>query len=403
MQTQLADFIKNTPLGHEADAILRKCVHCGFCTATCPTYQLTSDELDSPRGRIYLIKQAVEGAPVSRRTQLHLDRCLTCRNCETSCPSGVSYGRLIDIGRAVVESRVKRSFSDRIARWLLWSVLPYPKRFWPVFKLLQWFRPVFPHTIQRKVPVKSKPLHWPTQQHRRKMLILDGCVQPLMAPNINAAAARILDKLGITLTVAQGAGCCGAISYHLAQHEHGMAFMKHNIDRWWPYIEQGAEAIVVTASGCGITIKDYGEILKHDDAYADKAKRISALAKDIGEVIANEDIQSVIKPLRKKVAFHAPCTLQNDLKSDGVVEEILRSVGVELTEIKDNHLCCGSAGTYSILQSSISQQLLKNKIQNLEKGDPELILTANIGCLLHLQSVTDKPVKHWIEWLEYLP
>ena len=400
MQTKLADFIKNTPLGQEADAILRKCVHCGFCNATCPTYQLIGDELDSPRGRIYLIKQAVEGAPVSRRTQLHLDRCLTCRNCETSCPSGVNYGRLIDIGRAVVESRVKRAFTDRFTRRLLSSVLPYPKRFWPVFKLLQWLRPILPQTIQRKVPVKSKRLHWPTQQHRRKMLILDGCVQPLMAPNINIAAARILNKLGITLTVAKGAGCCGALSYHLAQHERGMAFMKHNIDRWWPYIERGVEAIVVTASGCGITIKDYGEILKHDKAYAAKAERISAMVKDIGEVIANEDIQSVVDPLEKKIAFHAPCTLQNGLKGNSVVEGVLRGLGVKLTEIKDNHLCCGSAGTYSILQSSISQRLLKNKIQSIENGNPELILTANIGCQLHLQSVTDKPVKHWIELLE---
>ncbi len=400
MQTQLADFIKHTTAGQEADAILRKCVHCGFCTATCPTYQLNGDELDSPRGRIYLIKQALEGAQVSRRTQLHLDRCLTCRNCETSCPSGVNYSRLVDIGRTVVDDRVKRPIADRITRQILSSFLPYMKQTGPVFKLLQSLRPIFPQSIQRKFPVKSPPPRQPTQQHPREMLILDGCVQPLLAPNINAATERILDKLGITLVVAKKAGCCGAISYHLGQHKRGLAFMKHNIDQWWPYIEQGIEAIVVTASGCGITVKEYGEILKYDNVYAEKAKRVSALVKDIGEVIAIENIHGVIKPLKKKAAFHAPCTLQNGLKLGGVVEEVLRNLGVELTKIKDSHLCCGSAGTYSILQSSFSQKLLSNKIKSLENNHPEVILTANIGCLLHLQSVTNTPVKHWIEMLE---
>lgn len=400
MQTNLAAFIKNTPLGQDADEILRKCVHCGFCTATCPTYLLLGDELDGPRGRIYLIKQTLEGKPVSRRTQLHLDRCLTCRSCETTCPSGVRYGRLADIGRAIIEERVKRPFFDRAQRWLLRTLLPYPKRFAPVFRCLQWIRFCFPETMKRKVPGKTESLPWPSRQHRRKMLILDGCVQPVIAPNINGSAARILDKLGITLISAKGSGCCGAISHHLSNHRESMALMKRNIDAWWPYIEQGIEAIVTTASGCGVTVKEYGELLKYDEDYAEKALRVSDAAKDIGEILAKEDLTKVVNPIRKKAVFHIPCTLQHGQQLNGTIDRMLRGLGLELADVADSHLCCGSAGVYSMLQSSISQQLLLNKISALEAGNPELIVTANIGCLLHLQRATDKPVKHWIEILD---
>ncbi|MDB5808827.1 MAG: glycolate oxidase iron-sulfur subunit [Betaproteobacteria bacterium] len=407
METNLADFIKDTPQGREADAILRKCVHCGFCTATCPTYQLLGDELDGPRGRIYLMKQVLEGAPATEKTQLHLDRCLTCRSCETTCPSGVQYGRLLDIGRAVVDEQVGRSPVETIVRSALRSVIPDAARFNPLLKLGQLARPLLPGALKRKVPVTIKPSQWPASSHARKMVVLDGCVQPGLSPNTNAAAARVLDKLGITLVRAAQAGCCGAVSYHLNAQEEGLDYMRRNIDAWWPHIEQGAEAIVMTASGCGAMVAEYGHLLAHDRAYAEKAARVSALMKDVSEVIAQEKdtVQklarsSVQKSQSATFAFHPPCTLQHGLKMKGQVEKLLVELGFNLTPVKDAHLCCGSAGTYSILQPAISQQLLKNKISALTAGAPAAIITANIGCQMHLQTATGLPVMHWIEALD---
>ena len=407
MQTRLAEFIKDTPQGREADSILRKCVHCGFCSATCPTYQLLGDELDGPRGRIYLIKQVLEGAQATAKTQLHLDRCLTCRACETTCPSGVQYGRLLDIGRAVVDDQVGRGPAESLIRKTLRAVIPHASRFAPLLKLGQLARPLLFGTLKRKVPPPAPASAWPAGSHQRKMLVLDGCAQPSLSPNTNAAAARVLDKLGITLMRAAPAGCCGAVSFHLNEQDEGLGYMRRNIDAWWPHIEQGTEAIVMTASGCGAMVAEYGHLLANDPAYAEKAARVSALMKDISEVItAEKEILKALPPFasplspHRKVAFHPPCSLQHGLKMKGQVETLLTNLGFHLTAVPDAHLCCGSAGTYSILQPDLSQQLLKNKINALTAGAPAVIVTANIGCQAHLQSATGLPVMHWIEALD---
>jgi glycolate oxidase iron-sulfur subunit len=403
MQTNLADFIKNTREGEEADAILRKCVHCGFCTATCPTYQLLGDELDGPRGRIYLMKQVLEGKPATQKTQTHLDRCLTCRNCETTCPSGVQYGRLVDIGRKIVADQVKRPLSQRILRTALKETLPRKWLFTPAMKTGQMLRPLLPQKLRNKVPAKQNAGSWPTAQHARKMLLLDGCVQPAMAPNINAATARVLDALGVQLVVASKAGCCGAIRFHMNDHEGGLDDMRRNIDAWWPHVEAGAEAIVMTASGCGVTVKDYGHLLAHDKAYAEKAARISVLTKDVSEILPAFEAELVRKlsgKLGKRVAWHPPCTLQHGQQLRGKVEGVLRAVGVDVQLCADSHLCCGSAGTYSVLQPELSYQLRDNKLANLKATGADEIVSANIGCLTHLQSGTEVPVRHWIELID---
>lgn len=403
MQTNLADFIKDTHEGEEADAILRKCVHCGFCTATCPTYQLLGDELDGPRGRIYLIKQVLEGKEPTAKTQAHLDRCLTCRNCESTCPSGVQYGRLLDIGRKIVEDRVPRPLSQRIMRTALKEALPRKWLFTPALKAGQLMRPLLPKALQNKVPAKQDAGVWPVRQHARKMVLLDGCVQPAMAPNINAASARVLDTLGVQLIIAARAGCCGAIRYHLNDQDGGLADMRRNIDAWWPHVEAGAEAIVMTASGCGVTVKEYGHLLQHDPAYAEKARRISALTRDLSEILPDFDAELQRKlngKIGKRVAYHPPCTLQHGQQIRGKVEGILRAAGVDVQLCEDSHLCCGSAGTYSVLQPELSYQLRDNKLANLYATQPEMIVSANIGCLTHLQSGTQMLVKHWIELLD---
>ena len=400
MQTQLSESILNTPEGQEADSILRACVHCGFCTATCPTYQLLGDELDGPRGRIYLIKRMLEGEQVTSKTRQHLDRCLTCRSCETTCPSGVRYGRLLDIGRGMVEKKLNRSPWQRFLRYGITSVIPYPRRLRWMLRLANPFRGLFPASLDAKIPPLRKSDNFGAGKHARRMLVLEGCVQSVSTPQTNIALNKILDRLGIQLESASNAGCCGGVDYHLGQHESGEEFMRRNIDAWWPYVEKGAEAIVVSASGCGVTVKEYGELLAHDTKYADKAKRISELARDPGEVLASEELESLGKPGDgKRIAFHAPCTLQHGQSVNGVVESILTRLGFTLTEVTDAHICCGSAGTYSILQSKISSQLLTNKLEALGAGGPQLIATANIGCQLHLGSKATVPVVHWLELL----
>ncbi len=401
MQTSLTQSLLNTAEGREADTILRSCVHCGFCTATCPTYQLLGDELDGPRGRIYLIKQMLEGNAVSRDTQLHLDRCLTCRACETTCPSGVRYGRLADIGRAIAEQRITRPLFDRTFRRLLRAVLPYATRFGMLLRLGQAMRPLLPSAIHAKIPARQNAGAWPAPRHARRMLVLAGCAQSYTTPNTNAAAARVLDKLGVSLVVAPAAGCCGALSHHLSAEEEALNFMRRNIDAWWPYIDQGTEAIVMTASGCGVMVKDYGPLLQHDPQYAAKAAKITALTRDLSEVLATENLSGLgISGNHRRIAVHAPCTLQHGQKLPGAVESILTKLSFELTEVRDSHLCCGSAGSYSLLQPKLSQQLRDNKLDALQSGKPELIVTANVGCQLHLATNSNVPVRHWIELLD---
>ena len=399
MQTELADFIRDKPEGREAESILRKCVHCGFCTATCPTYQVLGDDLDSPRGRIYLMKRALEGAPVTEKTRLHLDRCLTCRACETTCPSGVRYGRLVDIGRAVVESQTRRAPLERGQRALFAYALPRRRLFGAALKLGRLARPLLPQGLRSKVPAKVRDAGaWPAPRHRRKMLALAGCVQPALAPAINAATARVLDRMGVSLMEVAGAGCCGAIRFHLNYQEDGRDDMRALIDAWWPAVASGeVEAIVMTASGCGVTVKEYGHLLAQDAGYAAKAQRISALTRDLCEVITP---QMVERRGRGKVAFHSPCTLQHGQQLRGKVEALLGAAGYELTLVDDAHLCCGSAGTYSLLQPDIAAELRARKLAALTAGAPDVIATANIGCLAHLQGATQTPVRHWIELLD---
>ena len=397
MQTRLADFIRDRPEGREADAILRKCVHCGFCTATCPTYQLLGDELDGPRGRIYLIKQALEGGPVGPATRRHLDRCLTCRSCETTCPSGVRYGRLADIGRAVVEERAPRPWPERAGRRALVGLLGRHGLFGPLLALGRALRPLLPRPLRRRVPPVRRRRSWPARRHRATMLCLEGCVQPAIAPGIDAAAARVLDRQGVSLLRAPGAGCCGALGYHLGAREAALRRMRANIDAWWPAIEAGAQAVVATSSACAEMIKDYGERLATDPAYAAKAARVSAMARD-----ASEAVGAIATPAaaRGRIAFQSPCTLQHGQQIRGRVEARLEEAGFALAPVADPHLCCGSAGTYSVLQRGLATRLLANKLAALEAGGPELIVTANIGCLVHLQSAAERPVLHWLELID---
>jgi len=406
MQTRIHATLLDTPAGREADAILRKCVHCGFCLATCPTYNVVGDELDSPRGRIYLMKQMLEGAAVTEKTRHHLDRCLTCRACETTCPSGVEYGRLVDVGRHLVDEKVPRSLSQRLQRWVLRKGLGNAALFGTALALGRSVRAFLPAALASRIPVARASGARPASRHARKILMLAGCVQPALAPNINASLARVLDRLGVELIEASGAGCCGALAHHLDAHEESRAMARRNIDAWWPHVEAGAEAILVTASGCGTQVHDYGHLLQHDANYADKAKRITALMRDPAQWLASmkDDLADKFAALSgnepQRVAFHSPCSLQHGLKVKGAVEDLLRAAGFSLTVVPDSHLCCGSAGTYSILQRDLSQTLLRNKVNALESGAPAIVATANIGCLTHIETGTSLPVRHWIELLD---
>ncbi|TXT35529.1 MAG: glycolate oxidase iron-sulfur subunit [Comamonadaceae bacterium] len=406
MQTQLAPHYQGTPDGQAAEAILRKCVHCGFCTATCPTYQLLGDELDGPRGRIYLMKQVLEGHAPTRKTQSHLDRCLTCRNCESTCPSGVQYGHLLDIGRKLVDAQVPRPVGERALRWALKEGLPSPL-FGPALAVGQLLRPLLPQALQNKVPPKQAAGATPTRTHTRKVLVLQGCVQPAMSPNINSATARVFDAAGIQCVAAAKAACCGAVKFHLNDQSGGMAEMRANIDAWWPHIEAGVEGIVINASGCGATVKDYGHILRNDPAYAAKAKRVSELAQDLSEWLPelSSRLRERVKASASRIAFHPPCSLQHGMQLRGGVEKHMTELGFNLkTTGCEAHLCCGSAGTYSVLNPQISYELrdrkLKNLAQTFGEQPPDEIASANIGCITHLQSGTETRVRHWIELLD---
>jgi glycolate oxidase iron-sulfur subunit len=404
MQTHLSAEFRDTAEGREADAILRACVHCGFCTATCPTYQLLGDELDGPRGRIYLIKQVLEGDPVTRKTQTHLDRCLTCRNCETTCPSGVQYGRLLDIGRGIVERKVGRTPAEAAQRWSLRRALLSGSLFTAAVSSARVLKGWLPREVGDRIPAAVRAGAWPAPRHARRMLVMEGCVQPALKPDIDAATARVFDRIGISTLRATGGGCCGALSHHLSADDEARSIVRRNIDAWWPLVLQGVEAIVVTASGCGVMVKDYGHFLARDPAYAAKARRIGELARDPIEVVTAEwpkIVPQVAKdPDPRRVAFHPPCTLAHGMQIRGQVEAILRASGHTLVPVVDAHTCCGSAGTYSVLQPKLAGELKANKLRSLEASRPDVIATANIGCMTHLESGTRTPVRHWIELLD---
>jgi glycolate oxidase iron-sulfur subunit len=401
MQTSIPQQLLSHPDIAEANDILRACVHCGFCTATCPTYQLLGSELDSPRGRIYLIKEMLESGQATNKTRLHLDRCLTCRSCETTCPSGVRYGRLVDIGREIVEEHAPRSLIAGVIRQAMLAVIPYTKRMSVVLTLGRIVSPLLPQQLRKKIPIKRSAIPTAASSHARRMLVLEGCVQPLGSPNTNAAATRVLERLGISLVSVTGAGCCGALNQHLSDSAGAKEMMRRNIDAWWPHVEKNIEAIVMTASGCGVMVKDYGEALINDSVYAPKAAHISALTRDLSEIIRNEDMSKLSKIGEgKRVACQSSCTLQHGQKLGGVVENILKNCGFTLTPVANSHLCCGAAGTYTLLQPELSQQLLNNKLVALKQGAPDVIVTSNIGCQMHLASASQVPVQHWIELLD---
>jgi glycolate oxidase iron-sulfur subunit len=401
MHVELHPRFADTTAGQTAKALTSACVHCGFCLATCPTYRDSRDERDSPRGRIYLIKHLLESGAASVQTRLHLDRCLTCRNCETACPSGMQYGELLDIGRGLMEQQVPRPVVAKGLRWLLRVVLSRPQLLTAAVTLGQALRPLLPDRLRRKIPVRQHRKALPAEQHARRMLVLEGCVQRAATPNTNDAARRVLGRLGISLISAPQAGCCGAVPYHLVAHADSLDKMRRNIDAWWPFIQSGAEAIVSSATGCGAMLVDYGRLLAADPAYAEKARRVSQLTRDLGEILLAEDLGNLaINTKVGKVAIHTPCTLQHALRQPDLLATILGRAGFDIARTTEKLLCCGSAGTYSILQSAISERLLANTLHTLTRDPPDLIATANIGCQLHLQSAAAVPVVHWIELLD---
>jgi glycolate oxidase iron-sulfur subunit len=399
MQTQLQPEWLNTPDGQTADTILRNCVHCGFCLSACPTYGLLGDELDSPRGRIYLIKSLLEGNDVSRESLSHLDKCLTCRSCETTCPSGVEYGHLLDIGRHAMEQQVSRPLWQRLMRWGVRKSLTTP---W-FFNLVVSAMPFLRHSQAIAYSVNELALQQQLKDRAdvlaSSVLLLKGCVQPALAPNINQASIKVLNKLGWNVIETTQSQCCGALNQHLSAHDDALTQVKANIDAWYPYLQQGVKAIISTASGCGVMLKDYGHLLRADPVYAEKAQAIAQASKDISEFLLTQDLSKFTHFDNQTITFHSPCTLQHGQQLQGVVEQALRKLGYRVNPVKDAHLCCGSAGTYSLFNPTIAKQLRDNKLENLLEHKTHVIVTANIGCLMHLQKGTKVPVKHWIEIL----
>lgn len=410
MQIKIAPAFEEAADIGTVKSIINKCVHCGFCTATCPTYQILGDELDGPRGRIYLLKEMVEGAPVTAKTQMHLDRCLTCRNCESTCPSGVRYGRLVDIGRSYVEARVDRPRWVRWQYWVIRETLSRRALFAFLYGMARYLRPVLPAALKQKIQPVIPAGEWPrtkAKKPHRQMLFHLGCVQPTLMPNVDAATVRVFDKLGIVLTTTSAAGCCGALRQHLHDHVGAMAQFKANIDAWWPYVDQGVDTIVINASGCGLMVKEYGELLAGDPDYAQKAQYISSITRDVSEVLPDyaDALEQLVRAKHgdnhpARVTFHPPCTLQHGQKIRGKVESLLARLGVDVRLCQESHLCCGSAGTYAILQPDLSRRLLDRKLDHLLKTSPDEIVSGNVGCIQHLQSGTDIPVRHWIELID---
>ena len=401
MQTRIHEKFAGNAEVAIADAIVRSCVHCGFCNATCPTYQDLGDERDGPRGRIYLIKQFLQDGESSETARRHLDRCLTCRSCETTCPSGVDYGRLADIGRKLVEPRARRPLRERVLRWLLLNITPYPRRVAPFFAFARLCRALFPSGLRRQVPARQDVGAVPVSRHEREIILLRGCVQPAATPQTNAAAARVLDRVGVSAV--EAGDCCGALSYHLADHGRARHFIRRNLDAWRSIIERGAEAVVSMSSGCTAMLQEYGDIMRDDPDYAGLAMEVAGRARDLSEVLLDEDLSTLDIDASRRTALHCPCTLMHAIGAHESVRRVLENAGVELAATTDDHMCCGSAGTYSILQPGMSRRLLQRKIAALSGADPERIVTANIGCQLHIGSRAAVPVQHWIELLDAAP
>lgn len=413
---QLAD-----PNIAESNKILRACVHCGFCTATCPTYVLLGDELDSPRGRIYLIKEMLENdAPATENVVKHIDRCLSCLSCMTTCPSGVHYMHLVDHARVHIEETYRRPLVDRLYRSLLAKLLPYPGRFRLTLlaaKLGKPFAPVFaalglkPLAAMLKLaPWRVEPIRIPESQHifpaegprKGRVALLSGCVDKVVKPSIREAAIRLLNRNGIEVVLAAGEACCGSLPHHMGREHDALGFVRNNVDAWTREIEgEGLDAILVTASGCGTTIKDYGFMLRTDPAYQEKAARVSRLANDISEYLVKIGIKPPAAPSGIKVAYHSACSMQHGQKIERQPKELLAGAGFIVRDIAEGHLCCGSAGTYNMLQSEIAGRLLERKVANIEKTTPQLVATGNIGCMAQIASGTAIPVIHTVELLDW--
>lgn len=395
MKTNLADFIKDTPEGQEANAILRACVHCGFCNATCPTYRLTGDELDGPRGRIFLIKQSLETGTAGPTTLQHLDRCLGCRACETTCPSGVEYHALLDYGRARVAQRVTRSAPMRLLRRLLVAVLPRRRLVRALVAAARPLAPLLPTALRHKLPA-APLLHAPApRRHDRRVVLMQGCVEPAVAPDTGRAAARVLDALGIEPLRLSAERCCGALPYHLDDHARGRRLAAANVEVWHAALESGAEAIVVPSSGCQSFIADYARLLDDDPALRARAERVVARVRDLSQVLEPEASRIPAGPALS-VAFQVPCSLQHALRGDAGASRLLAKLGYRLAPLRDAHQCCGSAGAYSLLQPAMSESLRSLKLAALDDSGADCAVTANVGCRAHL-ATRGRPVRHWIE------
>ncbi len=424
MKVEFAENYRNTNIREEAERLLKPCVQCGQCTFICPTFRLLDDEWDGPRGRIFLIKQMLEGRmpgsagllpaydlktlhkdTIAANLQERLDGCLTCRSCEASCPHGVRYGQLLDIGRELAEREVPRPWKERLMRRGVRATVTHRRLFAALLNIGQALRRTLPTHLQSRIPQRRRPAGlWPTRSHARRMLVWQGCVQPALAPNINAAAARVLDRFGVQLSGVSGGGCCGALSQHMAATVEARTLMRRNVDALWPYIEAGTEALVLTASGCGAFFREYGYLLKDDLQYREKARRISALTRDIAEIITDvwKDGERVLPvPLRvRRIVFQASCSLQHSQKLNSVVEKLLRRAGFKLMPVQYGFMCCGAAGVYSIFQRRNAEALRQMKLETLMAARPEAIATANIGCLTHVAGASPVPVRHWIEFLD---
>jgi glycolate oxidase iron-sulfur subunit len=400
MQTKIHPDLKAIPLVSEAESILRSCVHCGFCTAVCPTYQELGDDLDSPRGRIYLIKGMLETDDFNSEMNQHLDRCLTCRSCETTCPSGVQYGRLLDIGKHLVETRYQpeRNGLRNMKAALLRFLLPRPGLFGLLYGIGKWFRPVLPISLRNKMPVSSVPVlpQAASVANNRKVLVLQGCVQRALTPGVNRALEHLLAEHKISVSYMSEEGCCGAVDYHLGFHDAGIQRICELVDRLDAELED-VEFVVSTASGCGVTIKDYPKILADLPDYLVKAERIAAKVCDVSELVATLEFKC--QPLN--VAIHSPCTLQHGQKLPKILDEILQQAGANLVPVSEAHLCCGSAGTYSVLEPELSERLGRRKLACLTEHAPDLIVTANVGCQTQLSAYAETPVMHWVEFLAH--